>query len=330
MIITNTVEITIKPTSINHYKNIGYDIKYNDKITVPINHLPKNSHYIIEIKCDGCNRILKMKYIDYTKYVGNNGLYKCNKCNSNKRKETCLNRYGVDSVVKIDEVKRKMIETNLKKYGVENPFQNEEVKDKIKETNMIKYGVENVMFNELIKSKIKKIFIDKYGVENPFQNEEVKNKIRETNMIKYGGHPMNCDEIKNKLRNTFLKRFGVENPNNSLEVLEKSKQTRINKGNQISDEFLTDWELYRKNVKIITYKNKKLLYENWNGFDYYDGEYIKENKCYKNKNYPTIDHKISIQFGFVNNILPSVIGDLNNLCITKKSINSSKNKKCHY
>ena len=296
MIITKTIEITIKPTSLNHYKNIGYDIKYNDKIIVPINHLPKNSHYIIDIKCDGCNKILKMKYIDYNRYVGNDGMYKCKKCNSKKRKETCLNRYGVDSVAKIDDVKRKMIETNLKKYGVENPFQNKEIKENIKETNMIKYGVENVMFNESIKSKMKKTFIDKYGVENPFQNEEVKNKIK----------------------------------NNSLEILEKSKQTRIIRGNQISDDFLTEWELYRKNVKIITYKNKKKLYNNWNGFDYYDGEYIKENKYYKNKNYPTIDHKISIQFGFVNNISPEIIGDILNLCITKKSINSSKNKKCFY
>ena len=46
------------------------------------------------------------------------------------------------------------------------------------------------------------------------------------------------------------------------------------------------------------------------------------------KNYPTIDHKISIFCGFKNGI-SCIIGNINNLCITKRGINSSKNKKNH-
>ena len=42
------------------------------------------------------------------------------------------------------------------------------------------------------------------------------------------------------------------------------------------------------------------------------------------KQYPTIDHKTSILYGFLNKILPSEIGNIDNLCITKRSINSSK------
>lgn len=37
-------------------------------------------------------------------------------------------------------------------------------------------------------------------------------------------------------------------------------------------------------------------------------------------------HKISIQYGFLNEIYPLIIGSLENLCITKRSINISKNK----
>jgi hypothetical protein len=46
---------------------------------------------------------------------------------------------------------------------------------------------------------------------------------------------------------------------------------------------------------------KKDLLENWDGYDYYDGEYIKDNFClYSNdKNYPTMDHKISCYYGFL-------------------------------
>jgi len=47
-------------------------------------------------------------------------------------------------------------------------------------------------------------------------------------------------------------------------------------------------------------------------FDYYDNEFIKNNIKYKfhNKNYPTIDHKISIYYGFMTNISPEIIGNL--------------------
>lgn len=85
---------------------------------------------------------------------------------------------------------------------------------------------------------------------------------------------------------------------------------------------------YWLNVRHVVRKNsnKKKLIEEWNGFDYYDGEYIKENFDVKHTDYdfPTIDHKISIIYGFKNNIPPEEIGDLSNLCMTKKGINSSK------
>ena len=64
----------------------------------------------------------------------------------------------------------------------------------------------------------------------------------------------------------------------------------------------------------------------WNGYDYYDNEYIKENYKlnYNDNNYPTIDHKISIYYGFSNNIEPYIISNTDNLCITKKEINRKK------
>lgn len=62
------------------------------------------------------------------------------------------------------------------------------------------------------------------------------------------------------------------------------------------------------------------------GIDYYDGEYIKDNFKYESRspNYPTIDHKISIRYGYDNNISVDEISNLDNLCVTKKKINTSK------
>ena len=42
-----------------------------------------------------------------------------------KRKDTCLERYGVDNPTKVQEFKEKIKKTNIKKYGVESHFQSD-------------------------------------------------------------------------------------------------------------------------------------------------------------------------------------------------------------
>jgi hypothetical protein len=87
-----------------------------------------------------------------------------------------------------------------------------------------------------------------------------------------------------------------------------------------------NYKEYRLVVRRLTNQNKKDLFKNWDGKDYYDNEYIKENLNLDpyHKNYPTIDHKIPIIKGFLENIDPNNISSLDNLCITKRTINSSK------
>jgi hypothetical protein len=92
------------------------------------------------------------------------------------------------------------------------------------------------------------------------------------------------------------------------------------------------FRLYKNEVRRLTKRNSKLLFDNWNGCDYYDDEYIKDNlsSTHTSDGYPTIDHKTSVYHGFKNNILASEIADINNLCITKRSINSSKRNLLDY
>ena len=159
--------------------------------------------------------------------------------------------------------------------------------------------------------KTKKFNLEKYGVEHLFQS----------------------DEIKEKIKKTMLERYDVKNPGQSEILmdgsLEKAKLTRIVNGNQIPDGLLTDFEKYYKKIKSLTRKIKNQLLEEWNGFDYYDNNFILENFNLeaKDTNYPTIDHKISVLFGFLNNISAEKICKLENLCITKRCINSMKNSK---
>lgn len=167
----------------------------------------------------------------------------------------------------------------------------------------------------------------KYGVENVSFIPDVKNKIRIKNIE-------NSEERFIKRTKTNLERYGVENVFQNDKIIEecviKSRNTRILKGIWIDDKFLSPWIKYKKDVMRLTYRNKKILFENWDGYDYYDNEYIKDNYNlhYYDPNYPTIDHKISIKYGFDNNISIEEISNINNLCITKKRINTSKYTKC--
>ena len=198
------------------------------------------------------------------------------------------------------QVKNKL--TNNETYGVDNVFQNAEIKNKIVKTNNKKYGVDYPSQSNEIRQKIIKSLILKYNIDNPGRDCEFREKMYQTCLEKYG-------DIH------FAK-------------TESAKELRIKNGLQIADEFKTESELYWQNVRQLTRKIKKEIFENWNGLDYYDNEYIRDNLLLesKNINYPTIDHKISIFNGFLQNIDPEKIADKENLCITKRTINSTKNK----
>ena len=176
--------------------------------------------------------------------------------------------------------------------------------EKTKYTNLKKYGSENVSSSNIIKKRKEKTNVKNWGVKNVFQDQEIKNKSKET----------------------LLEKYGVEFPNHSETILLKSKKTRINNGNQIPDDLLTDYDIYKKKVLKISKRYYKNVFKEWNGYDYYDGEYIMENLYLNpnNKLYPTIDHKLPIHYGFINNITIEKISNMQNLCVTKKSLNSSK------
>lgn len=185
--------------------------------------------------------------------------------------------------------------TMLNKYGETNVSKTEECKMKRANTCMKKYGYKtNLISPESIKEN-EKILLDKYGTEKWY-------KIRNGN----GGN-----NIENKLV-IFAESLEFSKPNfDDLYV-------------DISTE---DYHLYRNEVRRITKGNYKLLIDSWDGKDYYYEEYIKEYYEFDSNDprYPTIDHKLSIYYGFSNNIPAEEIADISNLCITKRSINCSKN-----
>lgn len=154
-------------------------------------------------------------------------------------------------------------------------------------------------------SKIK-YSLSKIGDKNPAKRKEVREKISNSITELYKNNPKIKDKISESVTDYFL------NNQNYVSLLE-----------------LDEYRKFRKLVDNMTIRNKKELFENWNGIDYYDNEYIKDNTNldYNDPSYPTIDHKISILEGFKKSYTFEFISYIDNLCITKRKYNNLKGTK---
>lgn len=277
--------------------------------------------------------------------------------NNEKYKKTCIEKYGVDNTFKIDDIKNKIYFIKREKYGEKL----EMIVDKMKNTMIERYGVDNISKLEEIKEIKKQTYFLNYGYEYPMMSDDVKRKSRETCLLKYGyEYPLQSDIVKNKRMETCLERYGnrhyvlsddwiikvniegVKSPSDLLihwkntvdyklkkdDIYNKIRQTNIKNYNWYK-KIDNDYKSYRKIVNNLTKKNIKQLLEKWDGCDYYDNEYIVPyyKLDYNNRLYPTIDHKISVKNGFLSNLSAEKISSTDNLCITKRTINSSKNSK---
>jgi hypothetical protein len=179
----------------------------------------------------------------------------------------------------------------------------------------------------------------KMGDKNPAKRQDVKDKIRKTVLKKYSDDPT----YKERIRNTVLMKYKLDPTykerisNTWLKKIEDDPEwanrlsaplIRYFKNNPcfVSFEELDDFMKYKSKVRSLTNYNKRLLLKEWNGMDYYDNEYIKDyfNLDSRDKKYPTIDHKTSVVYGFKNGFSSDYIGSIDNICFTKRRLNSNK------
>ena len=145
-----------------------------------------------------------------------------------KRKETCINRYGVENIFQSNEKKQKIKETLKEKYGVEHPLQSIEIRQKYKNTSKERYGVENYSSLSECRNKVKQTNVEKYGVEYYQQSEEYKKSVRKTSLKKYGvEHFTQTPEYKEKLKSVMIERYGVAHALQVKEFRQKAKETCI-------------------------------------------------------------------------------------------------------
>ena len=219
------ISVKVVPRTYQHYRDLGYDCKCCDIISVPPEHLTKGSNALVDVVCDFCNKIMKKKYYDYLTHH-TDGYDYCSDCCSIKKKKTYMEKYGVDWIFKSSEIKDCIKNTNIQKYGSEYYTQTDEFKEKAKQTILGKYGCEYYSQTENFKIKFKSSSIEHFGTEHPAQSNTVKNKMKNTLLDRYGvEHPMYSEEIKEKLRNTVYDKYGVYYYCQTDEYQDKVRQT---------------------------------------------------------------------------------------------------------
>lgn len=129
----------------------------------------------------------------YIQYIDNNpNIRICQVCGNSLKFKTLSKGYPkscsikCSNKIKDDKWKEKKKQTCLKKYGVECSLQNNIIKEKSRQTCLQKYGVEYIGQSLKIRNKTKLSCLNDYGVEYHSQRSEIKQKRKNTLKTKYG------------------------------------------------------------------------------------------------------------------------------------------------
>lgn len=160
--------------------------------------------------CKHCSK--ELKYQDRTVGYGTYCSHLCyvkDGCSSDKRKNTCLKKYGTTNPLGSPNVRDKRKTTMIEKYGTEFPLQNASLNDKAKET--YKKNDQSVIL-EKRKSTVR----TKYGVDSIWKIPEIEERRKNTNIKKYGVEfAMQLPEIAGRGVSTRVKNCGNRTSKNS-------------------------------------------------------------------------------------------------------------------
>ena len=281
------IEIKGHRTNFEHFKRKGYDIQFKKPIRVKIQDLMPGSTAIITSICDNCGVEKSNEFRFYYEYTeGLKEKYFCNKCNNIKRKETCLEKWGVENPMQSEEIKDKLKNSLLDTYGVDHFSKTEEFKEKYKNTCLKNFGVDNTFKSTTHKEKIKKSNLEKFGVEYPQQNIDIKEKTTKSFLDNYGVKRYSqTTEFKSKIKEISQSRWGVDNYSQSLEYREKVKETSIENWGvehySKTEEFKNKLRNNRENLTKLRYEN--LIGEGFEIIDYQNSNFeIFHKECSRN------------------------------------------------
>ena len=183
----------------------------------------KNKSYLNEILSnipDGIDDLSLSEKVLY--YLSNNDIQVC-KCGEFKKFIGFKNGWR-ETCGKIECVVNSRKDTCIEKWGVDNPKKSKEILEKEKENIKKRWNGEHYMKSDSVQNKFKKTMNERWGVDWAQQSTEISSKSIET-----WNNNENKDEIKEKRKESFMKTF---NENKDEILLKKDNTIKENWGSK--------------------------------------------------------------------------------------------------
>jgi formylmethanofuran dehydrogenase subunit E len=256
MLINDTILINITNKNKRYYSNLGYNIS-DTTLSVRVIDLPINSIFKVLVKCEKCGEIKEIQYRNYLKSKKSYDKYFCNKCCYNKSQETYKTKNNMSCIFFDDNfIKR-----------------NKDRCDKNRTEIKIKKNIDKINKKNLILDQTKAFFIKK--------SEVIHSNNYDYSLVEYKSNKIKVEIICNICGKHFF-----QSPSNHSN--HKQNCSFCDGKYKIIDNSFIE---YRNEVRKETYKFKKELLKNWNGYDFYDNEFIRDNfnldRC--DNNHPSVD-----------------------------------------
>lgn len=178
MILSEYVEVKPTPQTVKHYVDLGYEIPmkrateltkkvthkeyvydFSKTIWVKPTHLTRCCETEIVVLCDMCKEnTMLVPYVNYNSVMERTGSYVCRDCAYKKVKQTVNDKYNVDNVFQLNDVKEKVRETMIERYNVPYALQSEEGQRRREETCIERFGVSHAMQCDQIKERAAKTY----------------------------------------------------------------------------------------------------------------------------------------------------------------------------
>ncbi len=167
---------------------------------------------------------------------------------------TVQNRYGVENIAQLKDIKKCKKKTNRERYGVEYPMQNSDIYKKHVDTIFKERGVTNIFQDKNVKQAIQENLKRQYGVVFNSQRPEVREKISQSHL-----NISDRTKIKrNNLRKKTMKTNWGYEYNSQVPSIQESKRESFKKKYGGTCSF--DSPIIREKIN----KNKRIQY--WNLF----------------------------------------------------------------
>ena len=175
------------------YRRYSLDHFYEDSNSIQETYIRLRNNWDVIPVCPVCNK--KLKWIKSKLRFQHHCSPSCATKDPNvqeKRKQTCLEKFGYENNSQNLEIKEKIKQTCLKKYGVTSPLCNGELRDKGIQTKIKKYNNPNYNNPE----KVTNTCIERYGSGRNYK------AIEKTMLEKYGKKSYLSTDYINSIRNS--------------------------------------------------------------------------------------------------------------------------------